>query len=290
MIGALSALAVVAAGLGAVTLSSSLASSSAPPASLGASSEGGARADSDPSDRASDDRVTPDYEIASGQRDGQKWALVGFLAEEGKRRLCLQWRQGDRWDGVTACFSDLVTDLPSGEEIVTNTVQGPVYGEVAEGVSQVELHFEDGSSRQAAIYPSPAGLQLPFNFFVSFAPSSQDMEVVAKDRNGKVLERELHPGLPVLTVAKVGSGTGGVVGYSTEEALCESNCPASPTEWINCGTLCSAELDRAAITLEAHPHEGSKFVGWEGPCTGMTRCQLTVDRDVLLEARFETTD
>ena len=57
---------------------------------------------------------------------------------------------------------------------------------------------------------------------------------------------------------------------------------------INCGTQCSVDYEQgAAVFLVAHPDAGYMFSGWSGACSGTEPCQLTVDNDLEVSARFE---
>ncbi|CAB4565123.1 unannotated protein [freshwater metagenome] len=76
-----------------------------------------------------------------------------------------------------------------------------------------------------------------------------------------------------LTVARSGAGSGLVT--STGGA-------------IDCGPSCSTVVDDgAAITLQATPSQGSRFLGWSGACTGPSAgCTVTVTDTTSVGAEF----
>jgi uncharacterized repeat protein (TIGR02543 family) len=76
-----------------------------------------------------------------------------------------------------------------------------------------------------------------------------------------------------LTVSKSGSGQGTVT----------SN-PAG----IHCGDDCDhAFAPNQSVTLNATPLSGSVFAGWDGPCTGLGACTVTMNQAHQVGARFE---
>jgi Divergent InlB B-repeat domain len=78
-----------------------------------------------------------------------------------------------------------------------------------------------------------------------------------------------------LSVTKRGSGRGRV-----------TSSPAG----IDCGTDCSETYKAGTqVTLTARPRTGSKFVGWEGACSGTGRCKVTMDRVRAVTAVFSST-
>lgn len=230
--------------------------------------------------------VTDEHVIARGQENGRSWTFVAFIGEDqaGRKAVCLRL---ELEEASTACSFDLARGL-GGEAIVANALGSITYGEVARQVHAVEIRTESGAVSEATIYQPPEELGLPFNFFVGAGSGlhSEDLEFIAEASDGSVIEREVHPGLPLLEVDQDGAGSGSVIGYSTEEATC-IGCD-EPTRWIDCGTVCSVALDGAQATLEAHPNDGSIFVEWRGACTGPGPCIVMVDRDTAVEAVFES--
>ena len=79
-------------------------------------------------------------------------------------------------------------------------------------------------------------------------------------------------GLPLLSVGKLGAGTGTV-----------TSIPAG----IDCGATCSASFDPdQSVSLGAAAAAGSTFAGWSGACTGTGACVLTMDGNKSVTATF----
>ena len=76
-----------------------------------------------------------------------------------------------------------------------------------------------------------------------------------------------------LTVKKIGTGTGTVIGT-----------PGT----IVCGTVCAESYAKdAIIVLMATPHPNSRFSGWSGGgCSGTGFCRITVTIPVVVTATF----
>ena len=56
---------------------------------------------------------------------------------------------------------------------------------------------------------------------------------------------------------------------------------------VYCGATCEATFDgNATVTLTATPDVTGVFAGWSGACSGTGGCQLTLDDDKLVTARF----
>lgn len=82
------------------------------------------------------------------------------------------------------------------------------------------------------------------------------------------------PGIS-LTVIRAGSGSGTVT--------------SSPSG-INCGSTCSATFTSGAVvTLTATAASGSTFAGWNGACTGMGGCTVSMTASRNVTATFNTT-
>jgi Divergent InlB B-repeat domain len=78
---------------------------------------------------------------------------------------------------------------------------------------------------------------------------------------------------PLLTVTVYPLGGGGTV----------TSTPAG----ISCGTECGAQFDaNTTVTLAATPAKGSRFLGWQGACSGTRRCTVTLTANRSLTARF----
>ncbi len=76
-----------------------------------------------------------------------------------------------------------------------------------------------------------------------------------------------------LTVARAGTGSGAVT---------------SDAGGINCGTACTASVDRGApVTLTATPAAGSTFAGWSGGgCSGAGNCVVTLGAAATVTGTF----
>ena len=75
-----------------------------------------------------------------------------------------------------------------------------------------------------------------------------------------------------LTVDKEGDGTGEVI--------------SEPTG-ISCGTICSSSFkENQQVRLFAIADKESRFAGWEGACSGLDPCTITVRGEPRLKARF----
>jgi hypothetical protein len=74
-----------------------------------------------------------------------------------------------------------------------------------------------------------------------------------------------------LSVAKEGTGSGTVAAGAA----------------IACGAACAAELPHGSgVTFTAQPEPGSRFDGWSGACAGPEPCDLAIDADKVVTARF----
>jgi hypothetical protein len=82
----------------------------------------------------------------------------------------------------------------------------------------------------------------------------------------------VHAALSTLTVSRVGQGTGTV-----------TSLPAG----INCGGDCSESYPSGTtVTLTATPNQNSRFVRWQGACTGTGACTVTLNAATAVTARF----
>jgi hypothetical protein len=223
-------------------------------------------------DRTTETQRTSWSTIASGERNGEHWALRGYVGDVqtslGTRRsLCLNWRGGSGDDGDVVCTVDLPTGLPAGHHLVSDTSASPYFGEVSREVATVELRLDSGQMLGGQIYEAPAAWGLNFSFFVAFAPDSESVTILARDPSGQVLDQTVHESLPELLVKRAGSGSGTVVGSSGQQTF------------IDCGEHCAAEVDGGTITMEATAAPGSIFGGWSGACAGLGKCSVTMGSD-----------
>lgn len=160
-----------------------------------------------------------------------------------------------------------------------------IFGEVASAATTVTVQHEDGSTDEAVVVAAPRNLGVDVKFFVYAMPGPGDVTLVAQDRAGEVLGQETLMAYPVLSVEKAGDGAGVVTSYHTE--LLAAGIEDAQARWIDCGTLCTATLDGADVTLKAVASEGSVFSGWSGDCTGAGDCVLEVSSDSHVVAHFD---
>lgn len=94
--------------------------------------------------------------------------------------------------------------------------------------------------------------------------------------NREVITVDLRASLGVeLTVATEGTGEGAVT---------------SSPPGIDCGIVCRADYAVGTdVTLTPAPAQGSRFVRWDGACTGSLGCVVTMDQNKSVIAVFEET-
>jgi hypothetical protein len=152
--------------------------------------------------------VTPTsdrYLIASGEEGDGSWELTLYQAEIEDR------------NGETATGWCLDLDAPSVNDPGASTTtranictmdgepswSGPVgamavypgfadgqsliYGQVSEEVARVDVSI-GGEAQQVTLVPAPEGTPAGVSYFAALAPGSGDVELVALDQNGQVLE------------------------------------------------------------------------------------------------------
>lgn len=249
------------------------------------------------------------------------WRLIAWIAEvtvegETHEALCVGLSLQEP-EAANSCFID-ETVLASDDYLdPINEMNDSVtafFGRVSPEVSEVRIKV-GGTVHLAEIYEPPDILQLDLNFFVAFAPFHASLELEAIDASGDILEVVPYSPPPLLTVQRIG-GPGVVVAYPSEdppsEALDElmsSNLIDEAGEiisaegsgqdpdaaidaqlWILCGNLCRAELDGVRATLEAVPGPDVNFMGWSGACSGTGSCEVVIDSDTLVIARFGSED
>jgi RHS repeat-associated protein/uncharacterized repeat protein (TIGR02543 family) len=90
----------------------------------------------------------------------------------------------------------------------------------------------------------------------------------------KSVTADFAPMQMTLSIAKTGTGTGGII----------TSTPAG----IDCGATCSGIYDWSTpVTLTATPATGSTFQGWSGACTGTAAtCTVTMDQTKSVTADF----
>ena len=73
----------------------------------------------------------------------------------------------------------------------------------------------------------------------------------------------------------------------TVEQLGGSGTVTSSPGGINCGIACSARFDPATVlALTARPDKRSRFLGWQGACSGTRRCSIKLSVGKSVTARF----
>jgi hypothetical protein len=65
-----------------------------------------------------------------------------------------------------------------------------LYGQVSFEVAHMELVLEGEEAREIAIAPGPEETGLPVGFFATFVAAADEIEIVARDGVGEILERE----------------------------------------------------------------------------------------------------
>lgn len=238
-------------------------------------------------------QLTPKVTVASGQQDGQPWALAAYLGVvdapglSPRDALCTGWSFGlDKTPeflcriGHQESFGG--NGLLRSSADWTDQKTTALLGTVAPSVAEVRL--ESGADvYNAGLYEAPVALALDFDFFVGFVPAGSDVDVVALDDSGNVLDRTHHDSLPRISVESSGSGSGTVTG----RPVCDG-CPQPLEQVIDCGSDCWAEFEKGAqVSLEAVPNEGSVFAGWSGACSGRGTCTVDIDGDKSVVANFE---
>ena len=58
---------------------------------------------------------------------------------------------------------------------------------------------------------------------------------------------------------------------------------------ISCGSVCDSDFPIGeTVQLNALPDVGARFVRWSGDCTGSGICEVVVDKDIQVNAEFDT--
>ena len=241
--------------------------------------------------------------VASGTFGGEDWVLCARTAERtdnSDEGLCTNWRLGDGLgSGMDCTFGYDGEELIALDEDYVSVQMGPVEGYIVGAVpaasASAVLEKADGTKTLGEIHPAPEDLGVPFKFVTVFDEPYGEGELVVRDESGDVvLRRKMEHDLAPLHVRIGGDGDGKVVGYRTEQLLIYEGCRQAgrddcreprPT-WIDCPDECTAGLAGAQITLFAEPAEGSTFAGWLGECLGTEPCELVVDREMHVEAKF----
>jgi hypothetical protein len=65
-----------------------------------------------------------------------------------------------------------------------------IYGEVSTAVTSLEIVLEGGDVQQVAVVRGPEAWNLPTAYFATVASGAGEVELVARDQNGEVLDRE----------------------------------------------------------------------------------------------------
>jgi hypothetical protein len=163
--------------------------------------------------------ITPTSErfvVASGDSAEGPWQLTAYRAElEGQWRTDGGYEYGVRpgWcldlDGPAvdegarpptqyANICSLTEDMTGPIEPIGATVRIPdfragdafAFGEVSPDVVTLEMGREGGLQVEATIVRAPASLSLPVDYFFAFVPGRGNVDILARDETGRVLEEQ----------------------------------------------------------------------------------------------------
>jgi len=164
---------------------------------------GGSRAPSE------DPRVIPigdRFVIASGETDEGPWQITLYQARltdptgETATVWCLDLDapsvEGPSAPGtqrMNTCSLRNEPDEPIGPVTLVPGFRGDealLYGQVSSEVAHLELVLEGKEPRKLAVSPAPEDTGLPVGFFATFVAAADEIEIVARDGVGEILERE----------------------------------------------------------------------------------------------------
>ena len=170
---------------------------------------------------------------------------------------------------VTAEFKPTIEENFPLEVIVEPSGSGEVIS-VPEGIECSETCIKEFPAEGVVFLEAKAGEGFEFLGWsgCEAEPSATECEVTMTEP--KVVEAEFGVEHPLLTVLKVGSGTGTV-----------TSDPAG----IDCGFTCAVKFDlNETLTLKAKASEGSTFQGWQGcdaePMEAECEVEMTKAREV----------
>ncbi|MEP6908751.1 MAG: OmpA family protein, partial [Pseudoxanthomonas sp.] len=192
---------------------------------------------------------------AVGTPQFRLFAALGYLPIGGKKAM------------IVAALSPgrvLIEKSGSGIGVVTSTPEGVDCGQ------NCKADFKSGVQVVLKAHPDPT------SHFTGWAgPCSGTADCVLTVRGTTRVGVEFahnEEQRSTVTIEKFGDGQG----------LVSSNLPG-----IACGEVCSASyrLDQE-LRITAVAEKGSRFSGWEGPCSGFEPCTLVVRNDPRLKAGF----
>jgi hypothetical protein len=127
----------------------------------------------------------------------------------------------------------------------------------------------------------PFGISLNLNGILNGTPTvagERKFTVCAVDKTRTSACQEVSLNVKesfTVEVTKVGSGNGTVTSYP---------------DGINCGAVCNASFESGEeVSLSANEDETSVFAGWEEDCTGEDYCELIMDGNKEVTAKFAFT-
>lgn len=153
--------------------------------------------------------VTPTsdrYVIASGEQGEGSWELTLYHAEikDPSGEMATGWcldldaPSANDPDRSTTTSANICTmgEEPSWSGAIGAIAAYPgfadgqslVYGQVSEEVARVDVRIGDGEAQQATLVPAPEGTPAGLSYFAVLVPGSGEIEVVALDEDGQVLE------------------------------------------------------------------------------------------------------
>ncbi len=204
----------------------------------------------------------------------KSWALV---AGDGTKTVYAWFRDSKNNDNLSPVSDTIILDtvapntsITSKPPVITNATTANFSFTSSEASSTFECQL-DSSGFQACTLPKS---------YAALSNGSHTFDVRAIDQAANVdatpasYAWTIDTTLPVLTVAKTGTGSGAVT--------------SSPTG-IDCGATCSAPFPwLASVTLTAEPASNNIFTGWSEPsCPGTAPCIVTMDAGKTITANFE---
>jgi hypothetical protein len=145
------------------------------------------------------------FVIASGETDGGPWQITLYPARlteptgETATAWCLDLAAsvGDpsapESQQANMCSLGDEQDEPIGPVALFpgfRDEEALLYGQVSSEVAHLELVLEGQEAREVAIAPGPEETGLPVGFFATFVAAADEIEIVARDGVGEILERK----------------------------------------------------------------------------------------------------
>jgi hypothetical protein len=146
------------------------------------------------------------FVIASGETDGGPWQITLYPARlteptgETATAWCLDLDAASVGDPsapesqqANMCSLGDEQDEPIGPVALFpgfRDEEALLYGQVSSEVAHLELVLEGQEAREVAIAPGPEETGLPVGFFATFVAAADEIEIVARDGVGEILERK----------------------------------------------------------------------------------------------------